>query len=486
MQPHSNARKPLLVLVYNATMHNSDSPDAILSALVSVRATDQTSPQHINATNLAVDLGVAKMCCARQFGQNLNSDIFLREFIIKAKEAGYKPVEVIGAHFAVEKPQYIIDSARSIGYVMSSPPAVAWPDMTAFLLKEYEIKVNSTLPSQTHADKKIGQREKHCATLGISKFASEEQIKARIILLVKNFDANIENAQSDASVALLRSKKQEAIDSCRWLLENKDGVFPAMDRLNGMVGLDGAKKEIHRLVCLMQAQQMRKAAGMPVSQPSLHLVFIGNPGTGKTTIARLIGQVYASLGLLSSGHVIEADRASLVAEYVGQTAIKTREKIKEAIGGVLFIDEAYSLSSGNQNDFGQEAVTTLIKEMEDRRDAFAVIVAGYTEEMKRFMASNPGLMSRFSRHIEFADYTAAELQEIFLRLCTAEGLSLSAEAGNKLLTITTKMVAEKSHGFGNARAVRALYENTLENQAIRIVEGGANKIDLIEADDIPL
>jgi SpoVK/Ycf46/Vps4 family AAA+-type ATPase len=245
-------------------------------------------------------------------------------------------------------------------------------------------------------------------------------------------------------------------------------ISAALAKLDRLVGLQSVKREIWGLVDLVRAQQRRQEAGLPVSPVSLHLVFTGNPGTGKTTVARLIGEIYAALGLLRKGYVVEVDRAGLVAGYIGQTAIKTHNKIAEATDGVLFIDEAYALVRGDDRDFGREAIDTLLKEMEDKRNRLAVIVAGYIEPMMKAMASNTGLQSRFTRYIAFPDYNPAELAEIFIGFCARDQLTATPEAIEKVQVVMQDLYDHRGEHFGNGRDVRRLYELTLEHQARRL------------------
>lgn len=237
--------------------------------------------------------------------------------------------------------------------------------------------------------------------------------------------------------------------------------------LEGYIGLAAVKREVESLINLVSVQKLRKENGLPVSELSLHMVFSGNPGTGKTMIARLMARVYRCLGILSKGQLVEVDRGGLVAGYVGQTAIKTGEVLQKAMGGVLFIDEAYTLTDRGGSDYGQEAVDTLLKAMEDHREDLVVIVAGYTEPMERFIHSNPGLESRFNRFLHFPDYTAQELAEIFELRCKSSGYILANDARPLLLRLLEQGCRDPK-GFGNARGVRNLFERAVSAQANRL------------------
>lgn len=239
--------------------------------------------------------------------------------------------------------------------------------------------------------------------------------------------------------------------------------------LDEYIGLKNIKNEVNNLINLVSVQKMRKEHGLKTNDLSLHMVFTGNPGTGKTMIARLMARIYKSLGILSKGHLIEVDRSGLVAGFVGQTAIKTADAIKKALGGVLFIDEAYALTNKKGNDFGQEAVDTLLKAMEDNRDNLIVIVAGYTELMKQFIKSNPGLESRFNRFLEFADYNVDELFDIFILRCNKSAYTLSDDA-KPLLGAVLQWELDHNDTFANARGVRNLFENIVVAQANRLAK----------------
>ena len=251
--------------------------------------------------------------------------------------------------------------------------------------------------------------------------------------------------------------------------ESKEPEKSGMEELHELIGLKTVKHDVEEMVGLAKVRKMREEKGMKQVPVSLHLVFSGNPGTGKTTVARILAKLYKEIGILSTGQLIETDRSGLVAGYVGQTAIKTSQKIEEAMGGVLFIDEAYALNQEGEN-FGQEAIDTILKAMEDHRDKFIVIVAGYTELMKSFVESNPGLRSRFNKFFEFPDYTVEELQAIFMMQCKKYQYKLTDEAEAAIRDEITRMEAEKGENFANAREVRNLFEKIITNQASRVAD----------------
>lgn len=240
--------------------------------------------------------------------------------------------------------------------------------------------------------------------------------------------------------------------------------------LDSLIGLNSVKEEVRNLINLLKIIEIREKNGLKAPPVTKHFVFTGNPGTGKTTVARLLSKIYCSLGILSKGHLVEVDRSGLVAGYMGQTAIKVKEVVDKAIGGVLFIDEAYALSNETPGgDFGQEAIDTLVKAMEDNRNDLIVIVAGYPEPMEKFISSNPGLKSRFQKTLHFEDYNALELYHVFNRFCKLNDYKLSPEASDYLMDRLHEYTAHKTKDFGNARDMRNFLDLAISNQANRLL-----------------
>ena len=259
-----------------------------------------------------------------------------------------------------------------------------------------------------------------------------------------------------------------------------------LDELEGLVGLADVKTDVRLIVNLTRVEKMRRDHDLPVADRSRHLVYVGNPGTGKTTVARLLSRIYGVLGVLAKGHLVETDRSGLVAGYVGQTAIRVQETVTSALGGTLFIDEAYSLSAGGEQDFGAEAVATLLKLMEDRRDEIVVVAAGYPKPMERFLDSNPGLRSRFPKTIIFPDYSTDELVKIFASI----GEDQKYVATPAALDLVRAFLDSQQRGptFGNARLARNLFEASVARHATRVVEMGdpsTEDLSSLLPDDIP-
>lgn len=292
----------------------------------------------------------------------------------------------------------------------------------------------------------------------------------------KRYLAHADNAVSSVDNGCAHIKSQQ---------RSPEQILKDIEQL---IGLSNIKLEVASLINSIEVNRLRKSAGLAGVETSNHMVFYGNPGTGKTTIARKLGELYLSLGLLSKGHFTETDRSGLVAGYLGQTAIKTKEVLDSALGGILFIDEAYSLSSSESNDqFGKEAIDTLLKYMEDHREDLIVIVAGYEDLMGEFLHSNPGLESRFNKYFFFQDYEPEELTAIFNLIAQNSNYSLNEKTRNHVLAIATRLVSNKSENFGNGRTIRNLFEKSIANQANRIIANdlsAKSDLELLYAEDI--
>lgn len=269
--------------------------------------------------------------------------------------------------------------------------------------------------------------------------------------------------------------------------DDKRTLQDLLNELNALVGLKKVKSKVRDLIIYQRVQTMRQEKNLHSTKTTLHMAFTGNPGTGKTTVARIVGRIYKHIGVLSKGQFIEVSRTDLIAGYQGQTALKVKKVIERARGGVLFIDEAYSITENDHSDsYGRECLTELTKALEDYRDDLVVIVAGYTEPMKKFFASNPGLKSRFNTFIEFDDYNADELEEILISMCSKNDYVLDEEVKKKIHQYFEQQVASKDENFANGRLVRNLYDNLVMNQARRVITmTNPQRIDLstIKAED---
>ena len=300
------------------------------------------------------------------------------------------------------------------------------------------------------------------------------------IVAVATDDETEESPKSEESKEV--SKDAESKDSTEVVVSQPIQGDPYQE-LDELIGLEEVKEEVRGIANFAKTQKMRQEQGLKTPKMSFHLVFTGSPGTGKTTVARIVARIYKDLGILKKGHLVETDRSGLVAEYMGQTAVKTNAVVDSALNGVLFIDEAYALvpEGGRANDYGQEAIATLLKRMEDDRDRLVVIIAGYPDEMKRFINSNPGLQSRFNKYINFPDYTGEELYRIFCMYMRKNEYTMSEEASAYLMEHMNYKVAHKERNFGNARYARNIFEKVIQQQANRLAgRTGLSRKELTE------
>ena len=292
----------------------------------------------------------------------------------------------------------------------------------------------------TEANRSSGQDSKHSIDEDVDLFA----------------DSNVDYKAAQRNSTITADSK------------NGRGMKAVMEKLDGLIGLGRVKSEVKQLTSFIKIQRKREEHGLKIAPVTYHCVFTGNPGTGKTTVARILADIFRELGVVKKGHLVETDRSGLVAEYVGQTAVKTNKVIDSALDGVLFIDEAYTLVQGGDRDYGGEAIATLLKRMEDDRERLVVVLAGYTDEMKKFINSNPGLQSRFSRYIEFPDYTANELASIFLKCADENQYVCNEDVRASIVDVMKIAVQNKDSSFGNARYVRNLFEKAIQRQAVRL------------------
>jgi stage V sporulation protein K len=344
------------------------------------------------------------------------------------------------------------------------------------------------------SDSKISANQKEVQSFVIesltgTKNTKLEEAKKYFKAIAENILGSTFETKAELEKLLENKSTKEPENSAVSLPPKDDSLDKVMAELDALIGLEDVKNDIKELINLLEIQKKRKLEGLQNIDIALHTVFLGPPGTGKTTVARLLSRIFKLLGFLSAGQLYETDREGLIAGYVGQTAIKTDKVVDESIGGVLFIDEAYSL---NQNamgsDYGAEAVNTILKRMEDNRDDLAVVVAGYTEPMQLFIESNPGLRSRFNRYFHFDHFKPNELYTIFEASCKRLDFVLTDDAIDKLKETFELLYEKKDEGFGNARVVRNLFEKCVQNQANRVIEIKVITRDVLRAlteEDIP-
>lgn len=340
----------------------------------------------------------------------------------------------------------------------------------------------------------------------ITKLATaivEDNSKSATIALLKKISEAVDNSKHKIDVkraaqivnaSLIEfygySAIQEICKATNDLDEDTRTLQDLLDELNALVGLEKVKSKVQDLIAYQKIQKLRRENNLHSAKNTLHLAFTGNPGTGKTTVARIVGRIYKCIGLLSKGHFVEVSRTDLIAGYQGQTALKVKKVIERAKGGVLFIDEAYSITENDHSDsYGRECLTELTKALEDYREDLVVIVAGYTEPMNKFFESNPGLKSRFNTFIEFDDYGSDELDEILISICRNNDYMLDEEAKNKIHQYFEQQIAIKDENFANGRLARNLYDDLVMNHAKRVIKlahPGREELSTIKEEDFSL
>lgn len=375
--------------------------------------------------------------CNRFEGQMLFAMLFIED----NRYAGYSDFKSVVTQVIAGKKSHDADVAGESLFTYMTSEA----EVTADSVKDYQLAL----------------------VFGSVGMTEEQTLYKKLLYEIMSCFAFADGTLSDKEKALLKQLGNEA--GIADIGITVDGAPDAsIETLNNLIGLQEVKQSIRSLVNFIKTNQKRKSMGMRMPSISYHCVFTGNPGTGKTTVARILAGIYKNIGILQKGQLIETDRSGLVAEYVGQTAVKTNKIIDKAIGGVLFIDEAYSLVGGGNEDYGKEAIATLLKRMEDNRDKLVVILAGYNDEMEEFINSNPGLRSRFNRYIHFPDYSAEELYQIFLMNMRKFDYRLTHDADALLKEALHDKVEHKQKDFGNAREVRNLFEKVVEAQSDRL------------------
>ncbi len=440
----------------------------------------------ISGKQLSIEQVVTAMSCCGEEGRILKTPEFFDRIVESDKRRGSNRAAkfimilnnllvasaMINGDFTVEEASILSEIINNLSQ-RSAEKGVQITDLPNNWPKITEINEDSYLRNDdlvaASRERKLKQTAKtHIANKPNEDNKTDSSSGGNIIPVFINVNLSSESGNISQATNTQTAAPEEAPTITKPNDDETETLESLLAELDGLVGLTGVKQDVHSLLNFIKVAKIREKRGMRVPTISYHLVFTGNPGTGKTTVARLVGKLYYHMGILPQGQLVETDRSALVAGYLGQTAIKTQKVIQQAMGGVLFIDEAYSLASDTEDSYGKEAIETILKAMEDHRDELVVIVAGYTELMHRFIDSNPGLSSRFSKYFEFPDYNGEELLAIFKLFCKKNGYSLSEGAQVILKEHFDNLFLFRDDHFGNARTARNIFEKTINAQANRI------------------
>ena len=465
----------------NKQLYHSDYEKAVLA----VTGEDYTPAQIITAME----------CCYGDSKRDIAIPAFLRALCEKDKENGSSyslcaidglinlliAMAFINGDFTIEEANYLSDFEKKLtGYCMNN-------GITGYKYS-FDIQNSVTNPNDDYWREAAPKAEeaapeeaaKEEPTAEVSESEEDDTV---VVHSLEELSEVLSNAVLNVSATeQIKEKEDKKVENlARTDKAEEQTLEQLLEELDSLVGMDNIKKDVHSLLNFIKVNRLREQRGLKVPEISYHLVFTGNPGTGKTTVARLVAQLYYKMGILQKGQLVEADRSTLVAGYLGQTAIKVQEVIKSALGGVLFIDEAYSLANEDNDSYGKEAIETLLKAMEDNRDQLVVIVAGYDELMHKFIESNPGLRSRFNKYFHFKDYNGDEMLKIFERFCEKNGYLLEEKANALLKERLDALFESRDVHFGNARTVRNVFEKAINAQANRIA-----MLENISDDDLSL